>query len=408
MYIDFSQCFAPSIPSQLCPLVLIVVLLGIIFCPFHLFYNTARQWFGITLGRIMLSGLLPVEFRDFFIADELNSMAFSLWMSIYFFCVYSWHWNDLDLHCNVPKMWVAPLIACFPPFWRFLQCLRRYYDSGEKVHLINAMKYSTSILSTVMAGVRRIHSGPTIEVVWILMSIINSSYTSIWDVKIDWGLLDLSSSNFLLRDDLVFYKWTYYVAIPLNIMLRFSWAINKAGLVYSSQTITFATAAFEAFRRFVWNFYRLENEHLNNCGNYRAIKEIPLPFSLQEAYRSSADQTLEEGSIRLSSDEDEVVLSPVSLMPNSMMPATPNTNLRTSVDLGRVPTLKKSATFASQGTFYGRRDFESRQDRDDFALYGVPSRQGSMVGQVLERIRTFAATDDHRDGESDSEADESD
>lgn len=23
----------------------------------------------------------------------------------------------------------------------------------------------------------------------------------------DWGLLDVNSSNFLLRDDLVFYKW---------------------------------------------------------------------------------------------------------------------------------------------------------------------------------------------------------
>lgn len=23
---------------------------------------------------------------------------------------------------------------------------------------------------------------------------------------------------------------------------------------------------------------RLENEHLNNVGNYRAVKEVPLPF----------------------------------------------------------------------------------------------------------------------------------
>lgn len=50
-------------------------------------------------------------------------------------------------------------------------------------------------------------ASPVAEVAWILISIVNSSYTSIWDIKMDWGLLDVNSSNFLLRDDLVFYKW---------------------------------------------------------------------------------------------------------------------------------------------------------------------------------------------------------
>lgn len=31
-----------------------------------------------------------------------------------------------------------------------------------------------------------------------------------------------------------------------------------------------------SFRRFVWNFFRLENEHLNNCGNFRAVRDISL------------------------------------------------------------------------------------------------------------------------------------
>ena len=29
-----------------------------------------------------------------------------------------------------------------------------------------------------------------------------------------------------------------------------------------------------AFRRFIWNFFRLENEHLNNCGQFRAVRDI--------------------------------------------------------------------------------------------------------------------------------------
>ena len=32
----------------------------------------------------------------------------------------------------------------------------------------------------------------------------------------------------------------------------------------------------EVFRRFVWNFLRLENEHLNNCGGFRAVRDISI------------------------------------------------------------------------------------------------------------------------------------
>ena len=26
----------------------------------------------------------------------------------------------------------------------------------------------------------------------------------------------------------------------------------------------------------MWNFYRLENEHLNNCGQFRAVRDISI------------------------------------------------------------------------------------------------------------------------------------
>ena len=37
--------------------------------------------------------------------------------------------------------------------------------------------------------------------------------------------------------------------------------------------------------RFIWNFFRLENEHLNNCGKFRAVRDIsvaPLDASDQQ------------------------------------------------------------------------------------------------------------------------------
>ena len=30
------------------------------------------------------------------------------------------------------------------------------------------------------------------------------------------------------------------------------------------------------YRRFIWNFFRLENEHLNNIGEFRAVRDISI------------------------------------------------------------------------------------------------------------------------------------
>lgn len=69
----------------------------------------------------------------------------------------------------------------------------------------------------------------------------------------------------------------YYFAIIEDFVLRFAWAISlyvtEMGYV-SGDIMTSILAPLEVFRRFVWNFFRLENEHLNNCGKFRAVRDI--------------------------------------------------------------------------------------------------------------------------------------
>jgi hypothetical protein len=258
MYIDFSQLFAPLVPSTLCPLLFLVITLGIMICPFHILYYTSRRWLSVSLGRILLSYFFPIEFRDFFLADELNSLAYSFWTFSYFVCAYHFHWTDLSSQCAVKLFWFTPLLACLPPWWRFLQCVRRYQDSREKVHLVNALKYVTSIAAALATGYRRIYRTTSMDVVWFVCSAINASYTSVWDLKMDWGLFQPKSAHLFLRNDLVFYKWAYYAAIPINVALRFAWTMNATSL--NGDWVGFGIALLEAYRRIQWNFFRLENE----------------------------------------------------------------------------------------------------------------------------------------------------
>lgn len=63
--------------------------------------------------------------------------------------------------------------------------------------------------------------------------------------------------------------------------------------------MTSILAPLEVFRRFVWNFFRLENEHLNNCGKFRAVRDISV------APLDSSDQI----QILRMMDEDDGVIN---------------------------------------------------------------------------------------------------
>ncbi|KAL7319416.1 Xenotropic and polytropic retrovirus receptor 1 [Mucor circinelloides] len=398
IYTDFSQWFSPIIPSELCPLILFVMLIAIMLCPFDILYCSARKWLGVAIGRILLSYCFPVEFRDFFIADELNSLSYSIWTSSYFFCAYAWHWTDLGGNCNMSQLWVAPFLASLPPWWRLLQCFRRYRDSNEKVHLLNAAKYSSSIMAAIVTGLRRMYPSTSMTIFWIMTCLFNSMYTSTWDIKMDWGLLRPNSKNFLLRDELVFYRWTYYAAVPVNILLRFSWTLSIVKLRMNGQLLGILVALLEAYRRIQWNFFRLENEHLNNCGQYRAIKEIPLPFPLSDTdIKTEGLYSDEEERISILSNK----LTKQESHHNSFVPAI-------MIPVSRHPSARQSigpTESVHRGSFYGRRDFENKHDdTSDIAVGSVNNsklcRKPSTLDNVLTRIKSMKNSDQSDESEA--------
>ena len=58
-------------------------------------------------------------------------------------------------------------------------------------------------------------------------AISSSSFTLFWDLVHDWGFMNWTSKNFLLRDDLVYpnigKNLIYYYVIFQDSVLRFSW-----------------------------------------------------------------------------------------------------------------------------------------------------------------------------------------
>lgn len=118
---------------------------------------------------------------------------------------------------------------------------------------------------------------------FITFAVINSVYTSVWDVVMDWSLGDPFAANPFLRKTLGYKKvWTYYVAMLIDPMIRFNWVFYTfiPLQIQHSAVTSFLVAFSEILRRGMWTLFRVENEHCTNVGRFRASRDVPLPYDI--------------------------------------------------------------------------------------------------------------------------------
>ncbi|KAL1294690.1 hypothetical protein HN51_055481 [Arachis hypogaea] len=277
--------FSPSQVDAI-PGILLLVFIMLLICPFDFFYRPTRYCFIRVLRNIACSPFYKVLLVDFFMADQLTSQIPLLrhleTTSCHFFATIFKTHNPEACHSGRLYMEITYIISFMPYYWRALQCARRWFDDSDVNHLKNMGKYVSAM---VAAGARVTYSRQDNHL-WFVIVLITSTVATVyqlyWDFIKDWGFLNPNSKNPWLRDDLILKnKSIYYMSIALNVVLRLTWVETilhfKVGRV-QSRLLEFLLASLEVIRRGHWNFYRLENEHLNNVGRYRAVKTVPLPF----------------------------------------------------------------------------------------------------------------------------------
>ena len=133
---------------------------------------------------------------------------------------------EFSSHCG--QSYIRIILACYPALIRFLQCIRRYYDSQKTFpHLWNAGKYSTTFFKVIFQSMWISTSSTVWFALWMVSTVISSFYTLTWDLKMDWGFLESGVENRFLRDEIVYqYPIYYYMAILGDILLRFAWGLE--------------------------------------------------------------------------------------------------------------------------------------------------------------------------------------
>uniref|UniRef100_A0A3Q3EFU5 Xenotropic and polytropic retrovirus receptor 1a n=1 Tax=Labrus bergylta TaxID=56723 RepID=A0A3Q3EFU5_9LABR len=236
------------IPMQINPLILYGFMVLFLLNPLKTCYYKSRFWLLKLLFRVFTAPFHRVEFADFWLADQLNSLVFVLMDLEYLICFYIFElqWSNSKGLLPNPRE-------------------QGHTDADMFFYLL------------------------------IVFSTISSLYTLIWDLRMDWGLFDRGAGeNTFLREEIVYpHKAYYYCAIIEDVILRFAWTIQISLTTMTKihsvgDIVATFLAPLEVFRRFVWNFFRLENEHLNNCGEFRAVRDISV------APLNADDQTLLE------------------------------------------------------------------------------------------------------------------
>ena len=299
-WFSFNDFWPEVIPARFWPWFFVGVALVIMFLPYNILFLESRKWLLITMWRLMLSGFYPVEFRDFSLGDIFCSLTYTMGNISFFFCMYAINWKGAvegNPGCGSSKSHLMGFFSTLPPIWRFLQCYRRYSDSGDWFpHLANMGKYSITIVYYATLSIYRIHLIPRDRAVFIFFAFVNSVFSGLWDLFMDWSLIQNKS---LLRDDLIYPKWYYYFAMVSDITLRFQWVFyalfNRQ--VQQSAVTSFCIGVAEIIRRCIWLSIRMENEHVTNTHLYQAAREIPLPYDTVLRPIRSTPRVSEESAV---------------------------------------------------------------------------------------------------------------
>ncbi|XP_039042271.1 phosphate transporter PHO1 homolog 3-like isoform X2 [Hibiscus syriacus] len=275
--------------TEIVPLILVLVVLVILFLPFNILYRSSRFFFLTCLFHIILAPLYKVSLPDFFLADQLTSQVQAFRSLEFYICYYGWgDFRHRVNSCKSNDVFNAfSFIVAVIPFWsRLLQCLRRFYEEKDTMQGYNAGKYFITTVALCLRTAYSLNKGLSWEISALVFSVTAAAVGTYWDLVHDWGLLQRRSRNRWLRDKLLVpRKSVYFGSMVLNVVLRFAWlqtVFNFKLFDLHKQTMITIVASLEIIRRGVWNFFRLENEHLNNVGKYRAFKSVPLPFNYDE------------------------------------------------------------------------------------------------------------------------------
>lgn len=261
-----------------------------------IFYN--RMFWAKAILQTLISPFGKVNFQTAYVGDVMTSMVKVCIDCAYTFCWLGHGWwfpgglshDAKSSQCTNEwsfKAVIVPIISALPLWLRFMQNIRRYWETHQRFPaLANAGKYAMAQSVVLLNIIQSNFTGQPVafQAIWILIVCVSTLYAFAWDITQDWNLLAPGSAK-LRRRRMLPRPWFYYCAAVVDFFLRFGWTMTYLGVeggplkgdifqLYLNPSL----AAAELLRRMMWSWFRLENEHLHNTQGYRRVDFVPLHF----------------------------------------------------------------------------------------------------------------------------------
>lgn len=240
-------------------------------------YPDVRRGLAAAMGHIFISPFGKVDFRHFFLADVLTSLAKPLSdiaRSSCYLASDSWLLSTPP-HCPHETFWFC-VITMLPLYWRAAQCVVKYRATRNAYpHLFNLSKYLVSLLVVLALYIPMFFANAGSYVVWLALSVLATGYCAYWDLVVDFGLLRVHTQQ------RAFAPWVYYAGGLLNALLRCVWVLTLFPLDFLGhdqlevELVLLGVSLLELLRRGLWAVFRVENEKFSNLEKYRKADIVP-------------------------------------------------------------------------------------------------------------------------------------
>uniref|UniRef100_A0A7S2TPH6 EXS domain-containing protein n=1 Tax=Lotharella oceanica TaxID=641309 RepID=A0A7S2TPH6_9EUKA len=256
-----------------------------------------------SMGSVFIAPFGRARFRDCYLADYFCSMQKIFSDLQYIICIYTLSFSKLmqddplasSGYCLSLGSILVPIVHAVPYWWRFQQCLHRYIETQKRwPNLANAFKYCLCQLTVIIGSLHPFFSEyqapwSPYRLFWLALIVVTTLYTYVWDLVMDWGLLQFQDkAHPLLRQNRLFPTTTfYYWAMCSNLVLRFTWVVTLIPFPFQSvlassaelENVLLPLLTFlELFRRSQWGILRVEYEHLSTSQGFRKYEHLPLYF----------------------------------------------------------------------------------------------------------------------------------
>eukprot|EP00996_Jenningsia_fusiforme_P000729 NODE_165_length_2944_cov_61.626598_g151_i0.p1 GENE.NODE_165_length_2944_cov_61.626598_g151_i0~~NODE_165_length_2944_cov_61.626598_g151_i0.p1 ORF type:complete len:431 (+),score=39.96 NODE_165_length_2944_cov_61.626598_g151_i0:538-1830(+) len=269
----FNVCLfsnATAIPSTFLPMCLYVSVLLVLWWPKGPFRDIRYSLLS-SCHSVLFSPFLGVHFMHVIVADLLTSYA-KVFHDLYSSLCVIGSSSDQRFHVSLLQACRSDptglLVASLPSWLRLTQCLSCYLSDHERKHLANSAKYASAFPVLLFSYLHQEYTDhplqSTFQTCWLASLCVNSAFSFYWDVYNDWGLGTSRNSQLLLRDRLLFPSYWYYLAVLVDLVLRFTWSLQLSPHWYlylgdvGRELQMFLLESVEILRRCMWIIFRME------------------------------------------------------------------------------------------------------------------------------------------------------